>query len=838
MGQTTSSAHKAASNLLSLPSGDPSKDSELLLTILDQGIRLQEQETSTEEEDATATNPQDINQTKDSRTLKSNNDQTLLWHPENDGTILMLMPENQSDRQSLTITTWTITSELMDRIQTKLPAASPANSCLETTEILGHSIVFLTLSATRLLLVPSDLLQSIPAQSQLVQLLQQRQRSQSSNSTNNHNEDPSTANSSTTSFFSSGEEGPVVNAKQRGFSSASFITVPSPSSVAGDLQDHDNSTIGTNGATDNLLPYTPRFKTLDVKMLQSSGQYEHFQLNSQEGIPIESDLFVGKAMILMKPLNPNDDPYYTEHLFSQKKRSFIVQVQGKFKRKPTGTVYMGYEILKPMKLGLLTKGVCGVLLRFMQSFNPNVVYSFGDDSNASQDHPRVVVPAHTVFNRIAVTPLGQEPPPFTFQPFPEDEATQKKRMKSKTFEWNTEATYSFTYFTMYFDFPRWKIVNIPATGPLNLSTFWGDSPLRIVMYEHTGEKSRKHLQRDNRYGFSMQVVHLGNNTKQDKEGENDEASREDVIYLSGRSLAEATSPSKRTTMKHSESMFFPEMPISDNLSDEDEYFHADETIVQFKSDGEPFIIPADSKNTGLLASIDTFAPAWVEIPSLRGSFARHFALNVGNRTMFLSRNDCDSYIDESGLGAEASAAISNQFSSRLSSAERRRRILGYVLSKSNPSSPYGSPIPKEAVVEGVFLKRPEIHDNEKNSTNALACAFVGRALSDRHWIEEWARIEDSGMITFKRNKRSVFRIGAASILSVEALPEELCPLFHNYFFLKMESIGRSTYLMFASKVERDQWVEAIGTLLEKEAGGERRLLLFPYIPAGSRAFLP
>ena len=103
----------------------------------------------------------------------------------------------------------------------------------------------------------------------------------------------------------------------------------------------------------------PTFPTLDFRLLQKDGQLEpNFPLNTQCGVPFETDLFQGKVLFICRPAgNPaREDPFWNERIFKDKQRRVIVQVQGKFKQQPRGILYAGGEISDPMKLGLLAKG--------------------------------------------------------------------------------------------------------------------------------------------------------------------------------------------------------------------------------------------------------------------------------------------------------------------------------------------------------------------------------------------------------------------------------------------------------------------------------------------------
>ena len=70
-----------------------------------------------------------------------------------------------------------------------------------------------------------------------------------------------------------------------------------------------------------VLKDAPKFSTLDVSLMQMNGQLEpNTPLNSRVGIPVETELFVGSIILILRPINPEDDPYYNEKIFSKKKR--------------------------------------------------------------------------------------------------------------------------------------------------------------------------------------------------------------------------------------------------------------------------------------------------------------------------------------------------------------------------------------------------------------------------------------------------------------------------------------------------------------------------------------
>jgi hypothetical protein len=258
------------------------------------------------------------------------------------------------------------------------------------------------------------------------------------------------------------------------------------------------------GVSESLPTATlPKFTSLDVQLLRKAGKFDpNFPTNSRNPVEFETDLFKGKVLLLIRPTDPDEDPYWSERLFAKKKRNVVLQIQGKFKRKPKGKLFLGAEISQKMKVGLLTRGLLGLLIRCLERFFSDLRYSFGDTEGLEM--PRVAAPAHSSFERVAVTPRGEVPPTISEDPFPESKEASSARRKAKNWDWNMEDTYSMTYYSMYIDLPTWHLVNLPMSGDINLRTLWSDSFLRIVLYEKTG-KQQPHLQKYNNYAFAIQV---------------------------------------------------------------------------------------------------------------------------------------------------------------------------------------------------------------------------------------------------------------------------------------------------------------------------------------------
>jgi len=105
---------------------------------------------------------------------------------------------------------------------------------------------------------------------------------------------------------------------------------------------------------------------------------------------------------MLRTEEPSGDPYYHSRVFDGKQRRFEIQIQGKFTVLPTGTVYIGGEITEgPMELGLVTRGLCNMLLSFARRINSAMNYSFGD--KAQEELPHIVFPLWTSVDKMVKT---------------------------------------------------------------------------------------------------------------------------------------------------------------------------------------------------------------------------------------------------------------------------------------------------------------------------------------------------------------------------------------------------------------------------------------------------
>jgi hypothetical protein len=277
------------------------------------------------------------------------------------------------------------------------------------------------------------------------------------------------------------------------------------------------------------------FPTLSLSVISENNMtgestVKPFEPNALHPIPFETALFKGHLMLLVRPTDdssiPADENERNEkcvgnfdHIFVGKKRMIEFQIQGVFRRSPAGLLFMGIEITEQMSLGLVTKGLCRMLLNFMQQFSKNLHYSFGEgdfinsNKNDQLEYPHISFPLKDL-DRLVVTKQGETPPKLgSVIEETEESIAKRKLMKADQYnEWNTTDVYTLSFNTHYVDLPSWRIVNVPIMKDMNLRTFWGDSLVRLVGYEFIDntkvEKSNgggKHEQRCLNYLFCAQV---------------------------------------------------------------------------------------------------------------------------------------------------------------------------------------------------------------------------------------------------------------------------------------------------------------------------------------------
>ena len=485
--------------------------------------------------------------------------------------------------------------------------------------------------------------------------------------------------------------------------------------------------VTTTNTTTNIGSQSRIFPSLRTQVLSLENEYCPFPLNSQTPIPVETDLFVGQLLLVMRPNDPpKDDPFWNERIFAKKKRRVVMQLQGKLKYTPSGTLMAGMEISDPMNLGLIASGLCNIILKMVKSFNPAINYSFGSD----EERAHICFPASTFFERLVVTP-PDETPPDIMEEFEEPADLVKKRKAYKTkIDWNTEDTYSMSFHSMYIDFPSWSVVKLPVGRDVALQTFWGDSTASVVFYEvPDDEVGKQQLISTNRYILGVEFKFLGMDAAplDDRASDADtEWSEDQFVESEVGSVSTITDkglmPPLEEAVEESDLEFFDALQSQAMLPDED----ITETTID--------LTPTSPHNT-VLEVIDEFCPCWIEMFSKRGKYTTVYAFQSKrrpDRPLFRTVE-----MAEEAFGRPDLIEVDDRFSHRLSTEEKTRRILGLKLAEAHVEKGKREKLNLFGKVmtrfDTKFLSPQEV-STEKVS--GLKSAFVARGLSDRHWIEE------------------------------------------------------------------------------------------------------
>jgi len=553
-------------------------------------------------------------------------------------------------------------------------------------------------------------------------------------------------------------------------------------------------------------PFNTLFPSLRVQVLGRESEFEPYQLNTEQGSFIETDWFVGNLLLVMRPTDPKRDPYWNDKVFSKKKRRVIMQLQGKLKYAPNGELYAGMEIADPMKLGLLASGMCSLLLKMSSTFNPQLHYSFGDE----KERAHISFPASTFFEELIVTPEGETPPVLGTQ-FDEDPVSVQQRKAYKTrIDWNTRDTYSMSFHNMYLDFPTWSIVKLPIGKDVGLQTFWGSSPASVVWYEMDKSK-KKHLKSEVKYLVAVEMKNLGkdaddsvNESSLRRNSDDSENSDEDPfveVDFDNGSISTNDDGGILTTLNGD---------IDDDMDDQ-EFFDT----VQCQSLLPPSLdkgltnITAASSHAAVMHLIDKCCPCVIDMQGKNGKYSHVFAF-------FNRQTDTHPIYRTLDIGQEL---MGDRFLSEIDDAIFTRRLSPIEMSRRKIGLRYAEAIMGKASATKMnqfqrlktyhdknFLRRGEIRKNN----SAILSAVVARAISDRHWVEEWACITNEEVLFYRLDhSKPHFRISLASIVKVEPLPIEDWPLMQGYHFLSIEMFGRVTCLMFKRESEIHEWVDAI-----------------------------
>eukprot|EP00980_Cylindrotheca_fusiformis_P008165 scaffold1729_cov117-Cylindrotheca_fusiformis.AAC.3 len=569
--------------------------------------------------------------------------------------------------------------------------------------------------------------------------------------------------------------------------------------------------------TENIvqnLPFAERnlIPSLESKYLSRGGQLVPFQLNCQSEVPVETDLFVGKMMFLVRPTEPKDDPYWNERIFSKKKRRFIILLQGKLKYEPQGPLYAGLEVSDPMKLGLMTSGICSLILKFIKNYEPNLHYSFGDE----EENAHMSVLAEHFFHGLVVTPPGEQLPDL------EDQLSSSRDFSSpeKEIKWNTKDTYTMMYHTMYIDLPSWTTSHIPLVRDIRLQTFWGNSLLKVVLYE-PNKNTSTHVATDNKYLMSIQVKYLEPHERKSVEetsGEDDYMSTNSASSMSSWGdmglVGESSAGDAGMSQSYADlGSSIDETSASEGQEGGDEFFDTHQTTAKPATPDIPPELTDSSPHSLVLKTLNEFCPFVIERAMPKLSYESIYVFRGKTGPVLRSLESATTAFGQ----VKPSIRTKDWFSPRLNEEEQTRRslCLKYITAlREDPSQPKIALFRACSSQHDRMFLRERFSKFEKKSRHFFA---VARAVGDHHWVEERALVT-AHTIDFYRvdKKKPGFQIGLSNITKVGKMT---APLLEGFHCLSVETFGRTTYLMFENEEERSTW----GSVIRRKAKAKNGL---------------
>jgi len=220
-------------------------------------------------------------------------------------------------------------------------------------------------------------------------------------------------------------------------------------------------------------------------------------------------------------------------------------------------------------------------------------------------------------------------------------------------------------------------------------------------------------------------------------------------------------------------------------------------------------------------------PGWIDICSQQKgkytkayAFANADACGTDDNVIFRTAGEFAELFPLS----EAKLWAGESCSPRLSSSEKHRRIMGYTLAACRNTASTRSEQRCRALwnqpgrLRDKFLKRAPPSNTKVKKENVLFSGYVGRALSERHWVEEWVVVTDI-LVAFYHpdSKRPSYRIQLKGILGAKELQDRReCPHFPSYHFVAVDTISRVIYIMFQSQEGCRKMLEALQNRLRSQ----------------------
>ena len=236
--------------------------------------------------------------------------------------------------------------------------------------------------------------------------------------------------------------------------------------------------------------------------------------------PIENELFCGQLCIR----HYKDGYSNAAEDFSFPEVYWEIQVQGKFKRVPSGALYLGVEPIwssdssannKEVKsVPWHLKSVLTIFVNFMKSWGYKWFYiSYGDDNDGSP--PMMAAPLFQSLRRIHIAKSDGVIPQLGVLIEEDDDIQAARKVLANDDVIQLDNTYTFSFDNCYFEPFEWKVLRVPLVKEFDARKV--APKLRFSFYEVQGDDepptngatnvvtSTKHLIRQEFFSIELEI---------------------------------------------------------------------------------------------------------------------------------------------------------------------------------------------------------------------------------------------------------------------------------------------------------------------------------------------
>lgn len=173
---------------------------------------------------------------------------------------------------------------------------------------------------------------------------------------------------------------------------------------------------------------------------------------------------------------------------------FEIQIQGRFLREPTGSVFVGLQLEQQVQMGFIARTLASVLLTLFQAVAAGRGTELRSSFGSADELPHLAVPLDMCERRylhdepVTLPILGDE----RFGAFRVDSAGNIQEELPKSSARPRANTYmTWTIGTPHLDWHEWKVIGLPGLQSLALEQFWGEQPANVIIFEEDSASRRQ-----------------------------------------------------------------------------------------------------------------------------------------------------------------------------------------------------------------------------------------------------------------------------------------------------------------------------------------------------------